>query len=85
MKRRHPLFLDDDIYAASSDLFERTVKRRIRIRTIEIEARRLSRSSGQIELFDETAEWGKRISLNRALDSVRRRFGETALLKAAWL
>ena len=85
MKLRHPLFLDDDLCAAGSDLFERTVKRRIRIRTIEIEARRFSRSSGQIGLFDETAERKKQISFNRALDSIRTRFGEGALLKAAWL
>ena len=85
MKLRHPLFLDDDICAAGSELFERTVKRRVRIRAIEIQARRLSRPFGQVELFDETAEREKQISLNRALDSLRRRFGEGTVLKAAWL
>ncbi len=85
LRLRHPLFLDDDIYAAGFDLFERTVKRRIRIRTIEIEARRLSRSLGQVELFDETTERKKQVSLNRALDSIRARFGERTLRKAVWL
>ena len=85
VKLRHPLFLDDYICAVSSDLFKRTVKRRIRIRAIEIQARRLSRSLRQLELFDETAEREKQISLNRALDSLRRRFGEGTVLKAAWL
>jgi len=82
VRLRHPLFLDEDVYAASRDLFERTVKRRIRIRMLEIEALRLSRPTGQTELFSESADKEKEVLLNTALDSIRARFGENAVVKA---
>ena len=81
---RHPLFLDDDVYSASRNLFEQTVKRRIRIRMLEIEAFRLSRSTGQTEIFSESAGKEKQVLLNAAIDSIRARFGEDAVVKAEW-
>lgn len=85
VRLRHPLFLDDDVYAAARDIFERTVKRRVRIRALELEARKLSRPVGQTELFSDSAERKKLVDLNAALDSIRTRFGGNAVGKAVWV
>lgn len=62
------------------DLFEKLYKRRLLVRLIGVRFSDLVNGSYQINLFEDTAEL---IQLYQALDRVRNRYGERAVVRAA--
>lgn len=62
------------------ELFERLYNRRMLIRLIGVRFSHLVGGGHQISLFDDTEE---RINLYRAMDEIRLRFGDRAVMKAA--
>ena len=81
---RHPLFLDEDLFSASKELLKRVLKRRVRVRMLELIASRLVEVSRQAELFDNVGNLKEKKNLNEALDAIRRKFGENSIALAGY-
>jgi DNA polymerase-4 len=62
------------------ELFEKLYQRRVLIRLVGVKFSHLVSGGYQINLFDDTEE---RIGLYQAMDSIRHRFGDRAIIKAA--
>jgi DNA polymerase-4 len=62
------------------ELFEKLYQRRVLIRLVGVKFSNLVSGGYQINLFDDTEE---RIGLYQAMDSIRHRFGDRAIIKAA--
>lgn len=71
---------DHALSACALDLFDKLYNRRMRVRLIGIRFTGLVRGSYQINLFEDTQE---RISLYQAMDKMKKRFGFTAVGRAA--
>ena len=81
---RHPLFLDEDLFSASKELLKRVLKRRVRVRVLELTASRLAGASRQAELFAGVGNLKEKKDLNEALDTIRRKFGENSIALAGY-
>ena len=71
---------DHILLKAAKELFARLYERRLLVRLIGIRFTNLIPGTYQINLFEDTQEM---INLYQAIDSVKNRFGEKMLLKAA--
>lgn len=71
---------DDKLFRIAKELFARLYQRRVLIRLLGIRFTNLVPGTYQINLFDDTHEM---ISLYQAIDSVKKRFGEKFVLRAA--
>lgn len=69
---------DRDFFEAARDLFDRLRQRRVRVRRISLTLSGLQGGNLQLDLF-APPEKIKRQSLQRALDSIRGRYGDTAI------
>ena len=77
---REPTVLDRDMYEVAMELLERTHTRRAALRHIGVVLSNFSRDRGfQTPLFDERDEERYR-SLYSSIDTIRRRFGHSALV-----
>jgi DNA polymerase-4 len=70
---------DHVLMETALDLFERLYKRRMLIRLIGVRLSHLVGGSQQLDLFEDTPE---QTSLYQAMDSIRLRFGKTAVRRA---
>lgn len=73
---------DHILIQEASDLFRKLYDRRMLIRLVGVRFTHLIPGNYQINLFEDT---GETISLYQAIDSVKKRFGEKFLMKAAGL
>ena len=71
---------DHVLIEVSKELFNRLYQRRMRIRLIGVRFSCLVRGVQQLDIFDDTPE---KVSLYMAIDNMRRRFGQNAVLRAA--
>jgi DNA polymerase-4 len=71
---------DDVLFRLAKELFAQLYQRRVLIRMLGIRFTNLIPGTYQINLFDDTEEM---ISLYQAIDSVKKRFGEKFVLRAA--
>lgn len=71
---------DHVLIEVSKELFNRLYQRRMRIRLISVRFSYLVRGVQQLDIFDDTPE---KVSLYMAIDNMRRRFGQNAVLRAA--
>jgi hypothetical protein len=72
--------LDSVLYAAALRLFDRAVRRRLRIRRLALSAAYLQPPIGQLALFPwDDSPRGKELELLNALDHIRERYGNGAL------
>jgi DNA polymerase-4 len=74
------LHLDSFLYQAALRLFNRTVQRRLRLRHLALNAAYLQSPLSQMALFpwDDPGR-GKEVKLLRAMDQIRRRYGNHAI------
>ncbi len=70
---------DHVLMETAQELFDRLYKRRILIRLIGVRLSHLVGGSQQLDLFEDTPE---QTSLYQAMDSIRMRFGKTAVRRA---
>ncbi|HKO80716.1 MAG TPA: DNA polymerase IV [Chitinophagaceae bacterium] len=73
---------DHVLFKTAKQLFTQLYTRRLLIRMIGIRFTNLTTGTYQINLFDDTQEM---INLYQAIDSVKKQFGETMLIRAAGL
>ena len=73
-KTKQPLVTDRDLMAASYELWQKTVKRRIRIRAIGISFEDMTPLGYQPDLFEPETE-AKNRKLQEAADKIQNRFG----------
>ncbi|HPR73710.1 MAG TPA: DNA polymerase IV [Bacteroidales bacterium] len=71
---------DHVLIEVSKELFSRLYQRRMLIRLIGVRFSCLVRGVQQLDIFDDTPE---KVSLYMAIDNMRRRFGQNAVLRAA--
>jgi DNA polymerase-4 len=71
---------DHELLPVALELFEKLYTRRVLIRLIGIRFSDLVTSSYQIKLFDDSE---KMVDLYHAMDNIRKRFGDRAVLRAA--
>jgi DNA polymerase IV len=74
--------LDTTLIEKVKDLFTKLFQKRMLIRLIGIRFSHLVQGSYQFDLFNET---GEQMQLHAAMDKLRRRFGEDAVMRAAGL
>jgi len=73
---------DSILFTTAKFLFSKLYERRMLIRTLGVSFSHLIPGNLQISLFDDTQEM---VNLNIAIDSVKHRFGEKFLVRAAGL
>ena len=73
---------DDVILQTVLELFERNFSRRVLIRLIGVRFSNLVSGFNQINLFEDTEE---KISLYQAMDKIRNRFGDQAIMRSIGL
>jgi len=73
---------DSILFTTAKFLFSKLYERRMLIRTLGVSFNHLIPGNLQISLFDDTQEM---VNLNIAIDSVKHRFGEKFLVRAAGL
>jgi len=78
-----PLQSDFEIFPPLKNLFLKVIRRRVRVRSITLCFSGLSSGSYQIGLFDNAFQREKRERLERSLDLIRKRFGESAIKYAS--
>ena len=71
---------DHILIAKVMELFEKVYKRRLLVRLIGVRYSHLVGGGYQINLFEDTEEY---INLYQAMDSIRERFGDRAVLRAS--
>ncbi|UCG21979.1 MAG: hypothetical protein JSU80_05235 [Deltaproteobacteria bacterium] len=72
--------LDSFLYQAALRLFTRAVQRRIRLRRLSLNVAHLQIPFGQLALFPwDDPDRGKEVKLLRAVDQIRRRYGNGAV------
>jgi DNA polymerase IV len=74
--------LDSTLIAKVKDLFEKLYQKRMLIRLIGVRFSHLVQGTFQYDLFNET---GEQLQLYAAMDKLRKRFGEAAVMRAAGL
>jgi DNA polymerase IV len=74
--------LDSVLLEKVKDLFEKLFQKRMMIRLIGIRFSHLIQGTYQFDLFDDTSE---KVQLYSAMDKLRKRFGEEAVMRAAGL
>ena len=75
-----PGLRDFDLYPPVEILFRKAFSRRVRVRRIEVVFRDFSPENGQLSLFHDTIA-GSRVSATvEAVDTVRRRYGDEAIM-----
>ena len=77
VRARRPLQQISELWRSAEALLETALSRRVRVRHLRFRLAGLARRPRQMELFAEPSPDG---SLTIALDRIRARFGETALL-----
>ena len=70
--------MDQELFAVAEDLFNRILTRRIRVRKLAVRYFQLEPVSGQTSLFDKAVSDKKR-DLTRAIDMIRKKFGEDSI------
>jgi len=78
-----PLQSDFEIFPPLKNLLLKVIKRRVRVRSITLWFSGLSSGSYQMGLFDNAFQREKRERLERSLDLIRKRFGESAIKYAS--
>ena len=78
-----PLQSDFEIFPPLKNLLLKVIKKRVRVRSITLWFSRLSYGSYQMGLFDNAFQREKRERLERSLDLIRKRFGESAIKYAS--
>src|SRR6185312_5532968 len=73
---------DHVFLATAQDLFDKLYDRRLLIRLLGVRLTRLVPGNYQIRLYEDSQE---SIRLYQSIDSIRRRFGETLVMRAAGL
>jgi len=73
---------DHDIVQVGQELFKKLFQRRMTIRLIGVKLTSLCPGNQQINLFDNTSD---QISLYQTLDKIKKRFGDTAVLRCSGL
>jgi len=76
----HPTNSTSDIYQAATALLTATLERGVKVRLVGVRATNLV-GGRQLGLFESASE--KRAKLDRAVDSIRARFGSKAIRRAA--
>jgi len=74
--------MDNTLIEKVKELFDKLFQKRMLIRLIGIKFSHLIQGTYQINMFDDTAE---HIQLYAAMDKLRKRFGEDAVMRAAGL
>lgn len=74
-----PVDLDNDIYAAAQDLFNKNWKRGQPVRLLGVGVSGLSSPVRQLSLWEHTSDKDRRLQI--AVDELRTRFGEEAILR----
>jgi DNA polymerase-4 len=74
--------IDSVLLEKVKDLFDKLFQKRMMIRLIGIRFSHLIQGSYQFDLFDDT---GEKVQLYSAMDKLRQRFGEAAVMRAAGL
>ena len=74
--------IDSFLLEKVKDLFDKLFQKRMMIRLIGIRFSHLIQGSYQFDLFDDT---GEKVQLYSAMDKLRQRFGEAAVMRAAGL
>ncbi len=74
--------LDSVLLDKVKDLFDKLFQKRMMIRLIGIRFSHLIQGTYQFDLFDDTSE---KVQLYSAMDKLRKRFGEEAVMRAAGL
>lgn len=74
--------MDNVLIEKVKELFDRLFQKRMQIRLIGVKFSHLIRGTYQINLFDDTAE---QVQLCAAMDKLRQRFGNDAVMRAAGL
>ena len=75
-----PTCCEDDIYAISKRLFYELPARRVRLIGVGVAGLTRDDPACQLPLFD--ANWERRLRASKAVDRIRDRFGEEAILRA---
>jgi DNA polymerase-4 len=83
-KSKRLLVLDGDIIAAAEHLYQKTVTRRIRVRSIYLSLEGLSPLGYEPDLFEPENEIKKR-HLQEAVDSIQDRYGTGAVMRGVSL